>query len=376
MFIHPSQATADIDEEKIEEILAEEYLELRGIVDQLPGIDMPDEAAKPFGLDEGTFDSLDFGALVAMRRAHQTYQAAHGIRTKQSPDETDETTKKKVTLRRRIIRKFHEALRESQDEQAVGTGKERSARWQANHAPGGRDGKIDGTAAPELVSGNSANAALAASAVAKKVWLRIFYIYSISNNNVAQAATRRKNIFAKAMVPRQGLVYNARVTALKPLKLGDYGIIFTEKGLRVGKGMWCQIECMNTSLTISITFIVISLYSKTGGRYGKHGDIAASSDISAISNAGLQVFEHTFRRAFRDIPQATAHLQTRQYVIIPPSSFLCLLASPPNLTRGGLELSEEDIICFMDLLRGEEKFKAAMKLFRKRKDVGEELEDE
>lgn len=154
-------------------MIAEEFIELQTIGNIVPPVDLPDEAAKPLGLGEATFDTLDFGALVAMRRAHQTYQAAHGVRTKQSPNGADEMTKTKLTLRRRLIRGFHEALKEAQDNQAAGTGKERSARWQESYAPGGRKNE-SGT--EELTAGNSANAALAAENVAKQVSLIVIYI--------------------------------------------------------------------------------------------------------------------------------------------------------------------------------------------------------
>ncbi len=58
------------------------------------------------------------------------------------------------------------------DDTAVGTGLERGARW---HAPaaGGRNGLVNGVRAPELTAGNSANAAVTATAAAKQVRLLI-----------------------------------------------------------------------------------------------------------------------------------------------------------------------------------------------------------
>lgn len=71
-------------------------------------------------------------------------------------------------MRANIIREFHYALKEAQDEAAVGSGVERNVRWRAP-APGGREGVIDGVRAPELAAGSSANAALSASVVARQV---------------------------------------------------------------------------------------------------------------------------------------------------------------------------------------------------------------
>lgn len=150
--------------------MAEEFVEIRRLTDGLPALNLPDEPAKPLGRGVVSFADLDFKALVDMRCSHQTHQAATGVRTRQSQDSADSHRdgKKTVTLKRQIIRQFHEALKESQDDKAIGTGYERSARWRAP-ARGGRDGQIDGTTIDALHSCNATNAAVTASALAKQV---------------------------------------------------------------------------------------------------------------------------------------------------------------------------------------------------------------
>ena len=162
------QFIADVDDAE-EEILAQEYEELQAAVNNLPPVQIQDEAAQPLGRGVLTLDTLDFKALIDMRRTHQTRQADQGVRMRHSREETDDK-KTKPTLLRSIIRKFHEALKEAQDDQAIGTGYERSARWTANRvpAPGARDGKIEGRLAPPPATGNSANAAVTAAAVVKQ----------------------------------------------------------------------------------------------------------------------------------------------------------------------------------------------------------------
>jgi hypothetical protein len=108
-----------------------------------------------------------------MRRKHQTQQAALGVRTK-----SETVDKPEISMRQQLIRRFHEVLKEQQDH-AIGTGCERAARWRAP-APGGREGQIDGLSAPALPSGNSANAAVAASAIAKKVCRGCLFVISVS----------------------------------------------------------------------------------------------------------------------------------------------------------------------------------------------------
>jgi hypothetical protein len=108
-------------------------------------------------------ESLDHDVLVHLRRSHQTRQAALGSRTQ------SKTTNNGLspTVRGQILSAMHQALR-TQEDRAVGTGIERSARWRAP-AHGGRDGIIDGSSAPSLANGNAANAVATASAITKRV---------------------------------------------------------------------------------------------------------------------------------------------------------------------------------------------------------------
>ena len=166
---------ADVDEEAEEESLARDYEELQDAVRSIPPIQFQDEAAKPLGRGVLSLGTLDFKALIDMRYAHQTRSADKGVRTRHSRgggEDTDSAdNKKNPTLLGRIIHQFHEALKEAQDDQAIGTGYERSARWTTNRvpAPGAQDGVIEGSLAPAPATGNSANAAVTAAAVVKQV---------------------------------------------------------------------------------------------------------------------------------------------------------------------------------------------------------------
>lgn len=109
----------------------------------------------------------------------------------------------------------------------------------------------------------------------------------------------------------------------------------------------------------------MALYSKTGGKQGKHESISDSSNISAVSNIAVQIFEHMHARQFHSIPEATSILQTKQFALLSSISFLCLLSSTPNTTAVGIELAQEDAERFKTLLAGQATFKA-MRLSRKR----------
>ncbi|KAJ7915716.1 hypothetical protein B0H13DRAFT_1501389, partial [Mycena leptocephala] len=74
--------------------------------------------------------------------------------------------------------------------------------------------------------------------------------------------------------------------------------------------------------------VFLSIYSKTGGKNGKHAWVSDCSNIAAVSNIPTQVYEHmTGGRQFRVIPHALQHLHIPQFALIPSTSFLCLLSS-------------------------------------------------
>ena len=143
-----------------------------------------------------------------------------------------------------------------------------------------------------------------------------------------QAAERRKRIFTKAGVPNLTEVKGARVTALRPLQVGDYGIIVIPNGVMVVRGEFQPLSDCFTSIHLDSDLIiptVIALYSKTGGKNGKHSSVSESSNISALSYLAVQAFEHMYAQQFRSIPAATAIFQTRQFIQISAINFLTLL---------------------------------------------------
>ncbi|KAJ7845022.1 hypothetical protein B0H14DRAFT_3685188 [Mycena olivaceomarginata] len=122
--------------------------------------------SKPFGHGlHNSANTLDFSPLIAQRLKHQTKHAEHCTRTK--------TTKllpaAEETMRRQILRKFQELLKDSDQARTPSTAVERRARWNMGSMPAG--------------AGNAANAAAVASAVASK------------------AATQRTKLFKQAKVP-------------------------------------------------------------------------------------------------------------------------------------------------------------------------------
>lgn len=51
-----------------------------------------------------------------------------------------------------------------------------------------------------------------------------------------QAAKRRRTVFVKAAVPCIDEVAEARVSAVRPLKIGDYGFVYTKGSIMAAQG--------------------------------------------------------------------------------------------------------------------------------------------
>lgn len=116
------------------------------------------------------------------------------------------------------------------------------------------------------------------------------------------------------------------------------------------------------------TSSVIALYSKTGGKNGKHAAVTESSNISGLSYVGLQVFENMVNRRFRPTPEGTALFQTWQFALVPSISVLCVLHRSPIVgTAHDIEVSVEDSQIFRGLRAGKDRVLLALKQLRKRK---------
>jgi len=97
--------------------------------------------------------------------------------------------------------------------------------------------------------------------------------------------------------------------------------------------------------------------------------ITDSSNVSAVSYIGVQVFEHMYSGLFRVIPEATALFFTKRFALLQPISFLCLLSSSPDTATSSnhLELARADLVLFQTLQAHRTRFESAMTLSRKRK---------
>ncbi|KAJ3769842.1 hypothetical protein FB446DRAFT_625572, partial [Lentinula raphanica] len=169
------------------------------------------------------------------------------------------------SLRQQIISCFHLELRSTQD-QGVTTGEGRQTRTQNNVAP--------------LVT----------------VYLMSFY---------DQAAAKRRRIVKKFKLHE--CIEMGRVTEFKPMHIGDFGFIFLENQVYLAQ--------------------VIAMYSRTGGKNGKHAAVSTTSNISALSYIAVQFFEHAHAAHFRKSPSFMSPLDTMAYAFLPSYAFLTILGS-------------------------------------------------
>lgn len=217
----------DADEDAADESFAEECQQIMAAMprrpDQLPEIQTSDSLSRPFG--QGTIDTgaLDLSALVTLRFKHQTRHAALAVRTQyevvENLDADAEQRKQENSLKRELIKRFNEILKEQQG-QGSSTGQERLARWR--------------TGEPEAATGNVANAAAAATKAAKSVcYLRILSSRMLT---VLKALTRRRDIFKTAGISCLTVIGDARINSLRGLQIGDHCLVYLNSVIKVGEG--------------------------------------------------------------------------------------------------------------------------------------------
>jgi hypothetical protein len=118
------------------------------------------------------------------------------------------------------------------------------------------------------------------------------------------------------------------------------------------------------------------MYSKTGGKNGKHAAVTDSSAISAISYLGLQVFEKYHGDHFSAHPQATLALNTTMYAFLSPIHFLTVIphAAITCQTDGGILLNEDYLGYFRALKSQENRLLSSIQAFKARKKKADALD--
>jgi len=153
-------------------------------------------------------------------------------------------------------------------------------------------------------------------------------------------------VFKTAKVPCLAIIGEARISLVRNLLIGDFCIIFTASGVRIGQ--------------------IIALYSKGGGKNGKHAAIPNVSNVAGISYVGVQVFQRMHRQIFRPVTSSTISFGTMHYQLLPSKSLLCRLSSSPQVKNDSIEIHADDLRIFDTLDNNVKTIEAAAKLFSKR----------
>ncbi|KAF7762636.1 hypothetical protein Agabi119p4_9229 [Agaricus bisporus var. burnettii] len=194
----------------------------------------------PLGFGQNGFHiaDLDLTLLVTIHGKHQPEHAKHCAQTQYTQAAT---VPDQASVKQKLIKRFHELLNQQQPGVV---------------SLGGNDRR-----------GNARNTAAVASTQANKM------------------ALRRVQYFQKYGVPcLQQLSYGG-ITIHRPLKVGDYALILIHDTIFVGK--------------------VLFFYSKLTGKNAPHALVTSSTgstNLSALSNIAVQVFQHIRRTQFSSGP--------------------------------------------------------------------------
>ncbi|KAJ7150342.1 hypothetical protein C8R46DRAFT_1358417 [Mycena filopes] len=229
--------------------------------------------------------STDLTPFVEQRRRHQTEEARTGVRTYKSAGtyRNHKTGVVKPLSDRQVLAQRMQAIIRHDQQRGSSTGLNRNVRWkdQAPNTIG------FGTSTTKPKAGNAANAELAATGRSK------------------EAIRRRRTIFAK-------------------LKCSS---IVAESGIGPDAAHTMETGCYGFALTgSSITLVQVrTMYSRSGGKTGGHSWAETCETIGSLSFVVAQVFEHEYRRHFKIIHNADAHLGILRFGHLPVGSFLALL---------------------------------------------------
>lgn len=149
-----------MDEDAFEENIAQQERHLQQVWECLADVQIDDSPSflSNYGV-EPEYNELSFDSLVCLREKHQTYHAAHSVRTQprcnSTKEEDSESKHLKMSMRKEILTVYHESLRLQGQKRGVTTGKERETRWTQPSSSN--------------QTGNALNAAVVADNMAKKV---------------------------------------------------------------------------------------------------------------------------------------------------------------------------------------------------------------
>ncbi|OCB83926.1 hypothetical protein A7U60_g9133 [Sanghuangporus baumii] len=259
--------------------------------------------------------------MLELRRAHETQFTKNAVRTTTEAASPATSAARASEIedsraRHSLIKKINDVLKLTQQDQGVGTGLERRMRWTGS-----------------TTEGNSANAS-----VVKAV-------------KTSESYAQRSTIYSRFRMPRTIFKYlsTGALDEGHHLCEGSFVLVFVNNCVLVGK--------------------VVAMYTKGGGKNGKHSYLRNASNIGQLSYVALQTFEYTSKRLFRAIHSSRAHLRVHSFAHIQPYEFLFALPDSPKVRHNGnsVELSETAHRLWWHTQNYTNILSDIMKEFRKRK---------
>ena len=165
------------------------------------------------------------------------------------------------------------------------------------------------------------------------------------------------------------LVGNGRVSELRPIVVGDYGLIFHNEKVHLVKGELYIHNVERLSLSDGIT--VHAMYAKSGGKNGRHNDVANRSNLSALSYLSVQIFEYQCSTddgslIFSNETERMALLQVSEFAHIFSYQFLILVTAFSDSDKTMLAAADGGYFHQLSQQHALQALGSAMKQFRKR----------
>ncbi|KAJ7191259.1 hypothetical protein GGX14DRAFT_579109 [Mycena pura] len=280
------------------------------------GMSAPDPRT---GMDEDTLLSLadvtetDLLPFVNLRERHQTDRARKGVKTykptaKAPPTNTESSNvaansgkkSSEPTERQKLAHRIQAIMRSANKRQGT-AGLARKVRTQQSEA-----------VEESKPAGNSANAAVAAQGRANE-------------------ASSRDILAAAKKLQCSGVVSEADINHLTPLQRDEWVFAVDRGRLIIGQ--------------------VLTIYSKGGGKAGRHDWVSQSTNVGQISYAVVRAYEHSGDRSFRRIHHSAAILGLATFAHLPSGAILARVPERVKVTERNAEVSKKTSALFAELLR-------------------------
>ena len=118
---------------------------------------------------------------------------------------------------------------------------------------------------------------------------------------------------------------------------------------------------------------MFSIYSKSGGKNGKHGWVPQVTSIASVSNLAVQLFQPMLRHQFRIQHTNTVNsLLIKRYALLQSADFLFMLSTVPKISETFLQLGDVDYEWYRKFVSYQQNIASAIKAMKGRKAVDEE----